>query len=149
MFCLMCIVFLIFVPWKKGPEWYLRISPAIFYVLVLMNYLIIPLANLGLSAYYVIDPKYDLKSQVIQSWVVFYNVVNFSRVLEYFFVIRRTILLDAKNYLAARKAMLHARNKAEESQHDPNSEVNQEEVEPEQIKKAEEAIRKEEMLEET
>ena len=107
MFCLMCIIFLIFVPWKKGPEWYLRISPAIFYVLVLMNYLIIPIANLGLSAFYIIDPNYDLKTQIIQSWVVFYNVVNFSRVLEYFVVIRRTILLDAKNYLAARKAMLH------------------------------------------
>lgn len=111
----MCIIFLIFVPWKKGPEWYLRISPTIFYVLVLMNYLILPLGNLGLSAFYVIDPKYDLKTQVIQSWVVFYNVVNFSRVLEYFFIIRRTILLDAKNYLAAREALLHQRKQAEKN----------------------------------
>lgn len=111
----MCIIFLIFVPWKKGPEWYLRISPKIFKVLILLNYLVIPLGNLGLSAFYVIDPKYDLKTQVIQSWVVFYNIVNFSRVLEYFFIIRRTILLDAKNYLAARKALLHQRKQAEEN----------------------------------
>jgi len=40
--------------------------------------------------------------------------------LEYFVVVRRTILLDAKNYLAARKAMLHSKKKAEEDQQDPN-----------------------------
>lgn len=42
--------------------------------------------------------------------------------------------------------MLHSKKKAEEDQQDPN---NQEDLEPEQIKKAEEAIRREEMLEET
>ena len=102
---LFSITYLIFVPWKKGPAWYLKISHIIVYILLITNYLIIPIANLGLAVFFIVDPIYDLKNQTVQSWVVFFNVVCFSRVLEFFTMIRRTVLIDAKNYLAARAAL--------------------------------------------
>lgn len=58
---LFCITFLVFVPWKKGPEQYLKISPKIFMCLIYLNYVILPVANIGLSIFYTINPKYDLK----------------------------------------------------------------------------------------
>jgi len=62
---LFCITFLIFVPWKKGPAWYIKISHVIFYVLLLTNYLIIPIANLGIALFFILDPSYDLKEQSV------------------------------------------------------------------------------------
>jgi len=102
---LFSITYLIFVPWKKGPAWYLKISHIIMYILLITNYLIIPIANLGLAVFFIVDPSYDLKNQTVQSWVVFFNVVCFSRILEFFTMIRKTVLIDAKNYLAARAAL--------------------------------------------
>ena len=102
---LFSITYLIFVPWKKGPAWYLKISHIIVYILLITNYLIIPIANLGLAVFFIVDPIYDLKNQTVQSWVVFFNVVCFSRILEFFTMIRKTVLIDAKNYLAARAAL--------------------------------------------
>ena len=102
---LFSITYLIFVPWKKGPAWYLKISHIIVYILLITNYLIIPIANLGLAVFFIVDPNYDLKNQTVQSWVVFFNVVCFSRILEFFTMIRKTVLIDAKNYLAARAAL--------------------------------------------
>jgi hypothetical protein len=102
---LFSITYLIFVPWKKGPAWYLKISHIIVYILLITNYLIIPIANLGFAVFFIVDPSYDLKNQTVQSWVVFFNVVCFSRILEFFTMIRKTVLIDAKNYLAARAAL--------------------------------------------
>ena len=102
---LFSITYLIFVPWKKGPSWYLKISHIIVYILLITNYLIIPIANLGLAVFFIVDPIYNLKNQTVQSWVVFFNVVCFSRILEFFTMIRKTVLIDAKNYLAARAAL--------------------------------------------
>ena len=102
---LISITYLIFIPWKKGPAWYLKISHIIVYILLITNYLIIPIANLGLAIFFIVDPSYDLKNQSVQSWVVFFNIVCFSRILEFFTMIRRTVLIDAKNYLAARAAL--------------------------------------------
>lgn len=102
---LFSITYLIFIPWKKGPAWYLKISHIIVYILLITNYLIIPIANLGLALFFILDPSYDLKNQSIQSWVVFFNIVCITRILEFFTMIRKTVLIDAKNYLAARAAL--------------------------------------------
>lgn len=48
-----CITFLIFVPWKKGPKNYLKISPMLFFILLISNYLIVPIINLGVFTFYV------------------------------------------------------------------------------------------------
>ena len=102
---LVSITYLIFIPWKKGPAWYLKFSHIIVYILLITNYLIITIANLGLALFFILDPSYDLKNQSVQSWVVFFNIVCISRILEFFTMIRKTVLIDAKNYLAARAAL--------------------------------------------
>jgi hypothetical protein len=94
------------VPWKKGPEWYLKISPKIFFVLVYMNYVILPLGNMGLSVFFTVDPKYDLKTIPLESWVVFFTVVCFSRLTEFFSSIKKIVMDDARIYIETRKLKL-------------------------------------------
>jgi len=102
---LFCITYLIFVPWKKGPAWYLKFSHIVAYILILLNYLVVPIFNLGIAIFFIIDPAYDLMDQTVQTWVVFFNIVCFSRIFEYFTIVRRTFLTDARNYLAAKNAL--------------------------------------------
>jgi len=59
------ITFVIFVPWKKGPVWYTKVSHVIFHMLLLTNYLIIPLINLGLAFFFIVDPNYNLRDQTV------------------------------------------------------------------------------------
>lgn len=103
---LFCITFLIFVPWKKGPEWYLKISPKIFLILVYMNYVILPLGNMGLSVFFTVNPKYDLKAIPLESWVVFFTVVCFSRLTEFFSSIKKIVMDDARIYIETRRLKL-------------------------------------------
>lgn len=79
----MAISFLIFCPWKKGPEWYLKISPVIFYIAMYVNYVILPLINIGLFLFYTIDPNYILKTEALESWIVFFTIICLTRVLEF------------------------------------------------------------------
>lgn len=97
------ISFLIFCPWKKGPEWYLKFSPALFYIMMYANYVFLPGLNLGMSIYYTVNPKYDLKILPLESWVVFFTVVCFSRLLEFYTTIKKVVLDDARIYLETRK----------------------------------------------
>ena len=104
---LFCITFLIFVPWKKGPEWYLKISPKIFFVFIYLNYVILPIGNIGLSAYYFTQFKhYNLTSLSEESWVIFFTVVCFSRVAEFFSSIKKVVMDDARIYIETRKLKL-------------------------------------------
>lgn len=103
---LFCITFLIFVPWKKGPEWYLKISPKLFFFLIYMNYVILPLGNMGLSVYFTVNPKYNLKVIPLESWVVFFTVVCFSRLTEFFSSIKKIVMDDARIYIETRKLKL-------------------------------------------
>ena len=100
----MCaITFLIFIPWKKGPEWYLKFSPALFYIMMYANYVYIPAFNLGLTLFYTVKPRYNLKILPLESWVVFFTVVCFSRLLEFYTTIKKVVLDDARIYLQTRK----------------------------------------------
>ena len=101
-----CITFLAFVEWKKGPKWYVKVSPIIFFALILINFLIVPIVNIVyffVLAFFV--PTFDFKAIFIESWAVFFLIVSISRIFEFFFVIRRSVLVDAKNYLAAKKLL--------------------------------------------
>lgn len=96
---LFAIMFLIFVPWKKGPDWYLKFSPVVFYILMYLNYLILPVGNMVLSAYFTLNPNYDLKAKPLESWVIFFTVVCFSRITEFFSSIKKIVLDDARIFL--------------------------------------------------
>lgn len=64
----------------------------------MMNYLLIPMGNVVLSIYLMCDPSLDLELQTSESFVVFFFVVCLMRLVEYFTLIRRSVLLDAKIY---------------------------------------------------
>lgn len=85
--------------WKKGPAWWLKYSHYVFFVLLLINYLILPIINIVVSFFYIVYPSVDLKQQSIESYVIFIFIVCISRVIEYFVQIRRTVVLDARIYL--------------------------------------------------
>ena len=95
----LCITYLIFVPWKKGPEWYLKHSHKVFFVLLVTNYLVLPIINNIAFIYFITDPQVDLKKESIESYIVFFNIVCFMRIVEYVVIVRRTVWLDAKVYL--------------------------------------------------
>ena len=67
--------------------------------MLITNYLILPIINIFVALYLIIDPKVILKNIAAESYVVFFLVVSTGRVLEYITLIRRTVVLDAKNYL--------------------------------------------------
>lgn len=67
--------------------------------MLITNYLILPIINIFVALYLIIDPKVNLKNIAVESYVVFFLVVSTGRVLEYITLIRRTVVLDAKNYL--------------------------------------------------
>lgn len=85
--------------WKKGPAWWLKYSHYVFFVLLLINYLILPIINIAVSLFYILYPDLNLKEQSIESYVIFIFIVCISRVIEFFVQIRRTVLLDARIYL--------------------------------------------------
>jgi len=115
MISVVCITFLVFVEWKKGPKWYTKNSPILFFTFMLLNFIIVPLANI---VYFFIlafaVPGFEVKQVFIESWVIFFLIVSMSRVFEFFFVIRRSVLLDAKNYLAAQKLLAREEQELDE-----------------------------------
>ena len=103
---LIAIIYLIFISWKKGPEWYLKISPKIYYTMLYLNYIILPVINIGIMVFFTLSPKFDLKILPLETWVIFVTIINFSRLLEYFATLKKILHDDARIYLAARKAKL-------------------------------------------
>jgi hypothetical protein len=97
---------LVFVEWKKGPKWYVKAAPIIFFSFLLLNFLIVPIANI---VYFFIlafgVPGFSVKLVFIESWVIFFLIVSMTRIFDFFFVIRRSVLVDARNYLAAQKLL--------------------------------------------
>ena len=44
--------------------------------------------------FYTVNPKYDLKVIPLESWVIFFNIVCFSRLLEFFVLIHASRLFQ-------------------------------------------------------
>jgi hypothetical protein len=100
---LAAIGFMVFVPWKKGPEWYLKVSPYIYKTMIYLNYVILPGLNFALFLYYTCDPRYDLKVFPLESWIVFFTIICFTRLTEFFFSLKKIIMDDARIYIETRK----------------------------------------------
>ncbi len=60
MFSVICITFLLFVHWKKGPALWTKISPFIFFAVAILNYLVIPLSNILIAIYCFASPNFDI-----------------------------------------------------------------------------------------
>ena len=56
------IFMLLFVSWKKGSNRWVKMAPAIYYVLTLTLFLFLPLLNILWTIYTVVNPNYNLTS---------------------------------------------------------------------------------------
>lgn len=63
------------------------------------NYVFLPGLNIALTVYYTVHPHYKLKILPLESWVVFFSIVCFSRLLEFYSTIKKVVLDDARIYL--------------------------------------------------
>jgi len=100
---LLAITFLIFIPWKKGPDFYTKISPGIFYILMYLNYVVLPIGNILMSTYFTVNPNYNLKIVPLESWIIFFTIVCVSRVTEFFSSIKKIVMDDARIFLETRR----------------------------------------------
>lgn len=100
---MIAIIYLIFVPWKKGPEWYTRHSFKLFKSLLYLNYVWLPLINIAITVFFTLNPKYDLKLLPLESWVVFFSVVCFARIVEFYSSLRKIVMDDARIFLSLKK----------------------------------------------
>jgi hypothetical protein len=64
-----------------------------------MNFFLLPAINVGLSIFIFAAPQFKLYEDPISGYVVFYSIVCFHRILEFFTIIRRSIVLEAKIFL--------------------------------------------------
>jgi hypothetical protein len=100
---LLAITFLIFIPWKKGPDFYTKISPVIFYILMYLNYVVLPIGNILMSTYFTVNPNYNLKIVPLESWIIFFTIVCVSRLTEFFGSIKKIVMDDARIFLETRR----------------------------------------------
>lgn len=68
-----------------------------------LNYVILPTGNILLMIFYTVNPRYNLKIIPLESWVIFFNIVCFSRLFEFYTTIKKIVLDDARLYLQTRK----------------------------------------------
>ena len=97
-FSLTCITVIIFVHWKKGSDTWKKYSYYGFRILILLNYVVIPIWDIVVCSIVFGLPQYTLKQDTISSWIVFYYFICVHRLIEYFFTIRRSLVLDAQIY---------------------------------------------------
>jgi hypothetical protein len=55
-----CITILVFIHWKKGPEWWLKISPKIYFTFLILIFMILPLINEVIALILFIIPSFVL-----------------------------------------------------------------------------------------
>ena len=90
----LCTTILIFVHWKKGSKWYVSISPYIFFTLLMIVYFVVPVTNIIFTIFCWIYPV-NVVTNLYETWVVFYFVLNFARIFSFFTEIRFDFLAEA------------------------------------------------------
>ena len=92
------ITFMIFVHWKKGSDWWLKISKPAMYFLLLVNYFGVPLFCITIQVLVLMAPSIRRFNLVVESFFLFYNVMMVLRIIEYFTFIRPYVIGEAKHY---------------------------------------------------
>lgn len=69
-----------------------------------LNYVVLPLGNIIMSTYFTVNPNYDLKVVPLESWIIFFTIVCFSRLTEFFSSIKKVVMDDARFFLETRRA---------------------------------------------
>ena len=69
-----------------------------------LNYVVLPLGNIIMSTYFTVNPNYNLKVVPLESWIIFFTIVCFSRLTEFFSSIKKVVMDDARIFLETRRA---------------------------------------------
>lgn len=64
-----------------------------------LNYVVLPVLNILLTVFFTVNPHYDLKALPLESWIIFFTIVCFSRILEFYSSLKKIVLDDARIYL--------------------------------------------------
>jgi len=59
--------------------------------------------NIGVTIYYAANPNFILRTNQYESWVIFFTIICFTRLIEYFSTLKKILLDDARIYLETKK----------------------------------------------
>lgn len=94
------ITILIFVSWKKGgPTWWTPISHKVFFVLLIVDYLVIPLIVLLTTLIYFSTYISYKEKNILESFLILFPVLFMFRMFEFFTYIRHQVIAEAQIYL--------------------------------------------------
>ncbi len=90
--------FTIWVAWKRGPAWWLKIAPTLMYLITLANYILIPIAVMV----YMIINWAVFKESIYNIYIKCVVIIMIGQIFFYFGVIGPYVYFNAKAYIAAR-----------------------------------------------
>lgn len=69
-----CVTILIFVSWQKGSRCWQKIAPKVFYILLLLNFVIVPAINVAAQIFIAAYPPVIARESYWESFLVFFMV---------------------------------------------------------------------------
>ena len=90
---------LIFVSWKKGPQCWLSIAPSLYYVLLNVSYLVVPV----IIAIYTDMKKTEVKDDSLFLQLFVSLIIQLFHLLNYYISIHKIVLPEAKLYIKKRE----------------------------------------------
>jgi len=97
-----CVTILIFVSWQKGSNCWQKIAPKVFYILILLNFVIIPLINVLYQIFIAAYPPIKARDSYWESFLIFFMVSCFTKPFQFYLIVRKSFIYDAKVYIANR-----------------------------------------------
>lgn len=99
------VLLVIFVPWKKGPDCWVRLAPYLYYTIIHIVYVFFPIVTWCLTIIIIFLPYHILNSLWFPC-IVAYLVIQVCKLGFYFRTIRRHYLRHAIEYWYAHKQLL-------------------------------------------
>jgi hypothetical protein len=87
---------LIFVDWRKGSKCWTKIAPILFFGLVWLIFIVLPLINIGLVIWIVTALKDE--GFWISQYCIFFGSVSLCRIIEFFITVRPAMSKMMKTY---------------------------------------------------
>jgi hypothetical protein len=90
------VLIMIFVHWRKGPKWWTTYSPKIYYLLLVMVFILIPVVCLAnMTVIFVMSDNFKL----VRVFAFFFTVTFLVRPVEFYGLIWKTVGYEAKFFL--------------------------------------------------
>ena len=99
----------IFISWRKGPKWWVTISPFVYFAMLLLSYIIMPSIIVIYTVVLILAPT-QFYTDYYSSWNIMYCTIACCQFVSFFVVIKKTIMSQIKIY----KDIKEKKRKAEE-----------------------------------